>query len=142
MPRLRRMKLEHEIKIYPPSVTLTAYSNTPGSRNAVIALNVKGMREPRTITVVKKFIVGKYEWKWLQNYCQDYLGFGSTASSASPISSLEQVLDWDNKSDTDLIKIAHFMLEWEEKLCPHLNLTEVDIHDIKDIHKDKPELQR
>ena len=66
MPRLRRMKLEHERKIYPPSVTLTAYSNTPGSRNAVITLNVKGMREPRTITVVKKFTVGKYAWKWLQ----------------------------------------------------------------------------
>ena len=69
MPRLRRMELEHERKIYPPSVTLTAYSNTPGSRNAVITLNVKGTREPtpRTITVVKKFTVGKYAWKWLQN---------------------------------------------------------------------------
>ena len=72
----------------------------------------------------------------------NHIGFGSAASSASPISSLEQILDWDNESDTDLIKIAHCMLDWEEKLRPHLNLTEVDIRDIKDIHKDKPELER
>ena len=55
------MKLEHENKIYPPSVTVLVYSNRPGSQTAEVTLDVKGMREPtpRTITVVKNFTVGK-----------------------------------------------------------------------------------
>ena len=67
---------------------------------------------------------------------------GMVGTYASPISSLELILDWDNDSERDLIRIAHCMLEWEEKLCPHLELTNVDIHDIKEMYKDKPEMQR
>ena len=47
-------------------------------------------------------------------------------------------LDWDS----NLNKIAHHMLKWEEKLCSPLGLTEIDVHDIKEIHPNKPELQR
>lgn len=50
---------------------------------------------------------------------------------------LEQQLDWGH-----LIKIAHHMLDWEEKLCSYLGLTEEDIHDVKAIHSNNPELQR
>jgi hypothetical protein len=56
---------------------------------------------------------------------------------------MEQVLDWDHEGvDRDLIAIAHHMLYWEETLCPHLGLTEVDVHDIKHCHPNKPQLQR
>ena len=50
----------------------------------------------------------------------------------------QEQLDWDG----DLNKIAHHMLDWKEKLCSPLGLTEVDVHDIKEIHPNKPELQR
>jgi hypothetical protein len=41
---------------------------------------------------------------------------------------MEQVLDWNHEGvDKDLTEIAHCMLYWEEKLCPHLGLTEVDV---------------
>ena len=56
---------------------------------------------------------------------------------ASALPHLEQQLDWN-----DLIEIAHHMLDWEEKLCTHLGLTAVDIHDIKAKHQNNPELQR
>ena len=38
--------------------------------------------------------------------------------------------------------ICPHMLDWEEKLCTHLGLTAVDIHDIKARHQNNPELQR
>ena len=56
---------------------------------------------------------------------------------AGALPHLEQQLDWN-----DLIEIAHHMLDWEEKLCTHLRLTAVDIHDIKAKHQNNPELQR
>ena len=55
---------------------------------------------------------------------------------------LEKQLDWDNDTERDLIEIAHPMLSWEEKLCPHLELTRVDIHDPKEMYSGKPVLQR
>lgn len=56
---------------------------------------------------------------------------------------LKQVLDWDHGGvDIDLMEIAHHMLHWEERLSPYLELTEVDIHDIHDEHRGKPELER
>lgn len=59
------------------------------------------------------------------------------------ISHIDQVLDWDNEGvGSDLDKIAHDMLDWEEKLCSCLGLTEVDAHDIKEIYSGNPELQR
>ena len=64
----------------------------------------------------------------------------SLPGSARPL--LEQLLDWNNDTERDLIEIAHHMLDWEEKLCPHLGLTVVDVHDIKHIYLTSPELQR
>ena len=56
---------------------------------------------------------------------------------------LDEVLDWDQKGvDKDLVEIAHHMLGWEEQLSALLGLTQVDIHDIKEIHFKQPELQR
>jgi hypothetical protein len=56
---------------------------------------------------------------------------------------LEKQLDWDHEGvDRDLNEIAHYMLNWEEKLRIHLGLTVVDVHDIKDKYPSKPELQR
>ena len=67
----------------------------------------------------------------------------SLVASANACPLLEQLLDWDHEGvDKDLIEIAHHMLNWEEKLCSHLGLTEVDKHDIKEIYTGKPELQR
>ena len=58
-------------------------------------------------------------------------------ASARPY--LELQLDW-----VDLCEIAHVhhMLDWEERLCTHLGLTEVDVHDIKAMHFGNPPLQR
>ena len=42
----------------------------------------------------------------------------------------------------DLCEIARHMLDWEERLCTHLGLTEVDVHGIKAMHFDNPPLQR
>ena len=51
----------------------------------------------------------------------------SLVASANVHPLLEQQLDWDHEGvDKDLIH----MLNWEEKLCSHLGLTEVDRHDI------------
>ena len=47
---------------------------------------------------------------------------------------LELEVEWG-----DIVDIAHHMLGW---LCSHLGLTQVDLHDIKVIHKDNPLLQR
>ena len=56
---------------------------------------------------------------------------------------LEQQVDYDHEGvDKDLDEIAQYMLDWEEKLLPHLSLTEVDRHDIKVIHSNSPVLQR
>ena len=71
--------------------------------------------------------------------------FSAYVCSLSPAArpNLELLLDWGHDGvDRDLIEIAHHMLHWEEKLCSHLGLTAVDIHDIKAIHHNKPELQR
>lgn len=65
---------------------------------------------------------------------------GKIPTSAHPL--LQKQLDWDNQTDRDLIEIASNMLDWEENLCTHLGLKEVDIRDIKDIHPGKPDLQR
>ena len=55
---------------------------------------------------------------------------------------LELQMDWGHEGvDRDLIEIAHHMFFWEEKLCSHLKLAAVDIHDIKAIHPNNPELQ-
>jgi hypothetical protein len=62
---------------------------------------------------------------------------------ASVRAHLNQQLDWDNKGmNKDLIKIAYHMLGWEERLVTHLELTDVDIHDIKARNQGKPEMQR
>ena len=57
---------------------------------------------------------------------------------------LDKVLDWDQEGvDKDLIVIAHHMLGWEEQLSAQLlGLTQEDIHDIKEIFFQQPELQR
>ena len=55
---------------------------------------------------------------------------------------LEYQLDYDNDVDRDLREIAHHMLGWDVKLAKHLELTEVDISDIKEEDPKKPELQR
>ena len=59
----------------------------------------------------------------------------SLPASARP--HLELQLDW-----VALCEIAHHMLDWEERLCTHLGLTEVDIHDIKAMPIGNPSLQR
>ncbi len=56
---------------------------------------------------------------------------------------LERQLDWDHEGvDRDLNEIADVMLDWEVRLSSHLGLTDVDIHDIKEIHNKQPSLQR
>ena len=70
-------------------------------------------------------------------------GVGLAASyPISATSHLALRLDWDNDIESDLIEIARHMVDWEEKLCPHLELTHTEIHDIKAKHKDNPVLQR
>ena len=67
----------------------------------------------------------------------------ATSLPAGAISHLDQVLDRSNDGvERDLIEIAHHMLDWEEKLCSPLGLTEVDVRDIKEIYSGNPELQR
>ena len=56
---------------------------------------------------------------------------------------LEWELDWGHEGvDKDLSEIAHHMLDWEERLATHLELTAVDIHDIRSKHRDSAPLQR
>ena len=56
---------------------------------------------------------------------------------------LERQLDWGHEGvDKDLSEIADHMIKWEEKLAAPLGLTEVDIDDIKAVHRDSPPLQR
>ena len=56
---------------------------------------------------------------------------------------LERQLDWDHGGvDVDLNEIADHMLDWEERLSAHLELTRIDINDIKEIHSNRPPLQR
>ena len=56
---------------------------------------------------------------------------------------LEWQLDLGHEGvDKDLYEIAHHMLDWEEALMAHLQLTEVDRSDIKDTYPGKPLLQR
>ena len=70
-------------------------------------------------------------------------GVGLVASyPISATSHLKLRLDWDNDIEKDLIEIAYHMVDWEEKLCPHLGLTHTEIHDIKAKYKDNPVLQR
>ena len=69
--------------------------------------------------------------------CNDLLSAYASSLPASALPHLDQQLNW-----TDLTEIAHHMLDWEEKLCTHLGLTAVDIHDIKAKHQNNPKLQR
>ena len=71
---------------------------------------------------------------------------GSSFLSSLPAGArihLELQLDSDNEGvEKDLSEIAQHMLGWEEKLCVHLRLTKVDIHDIKATYSGNPPLQR
>ncbi len=56
---------------------------------------------------------------------------------------LELKLDWGHEGvEKDLSKIADHMIGWEEKLSTHLELTRIDIDDIKKRNHDNPFLQR
>ena len=71
--------------------------------------------------------------------------YQSYVSSLPPPSRphLEREIDYENDGvDKDLNEIAHHMIDWEEELSAHLELTQVDIHDIKAIYRDSPALQR
>ena len=76
----------------------------------------------------------------------DSCNFTSYVSSLPPAvrPHLEYQLDYDNKGvDKDLYEIAHLMLDWDLKLAAHLELTEIDINDIKKNYLlIEPELQR
>ena len=77
--------------------------------------------------------------------CSSAPNFASYVSSLPPgiRPFLEKQLDWDSKGvGKDLNMIAHHMLDWEVKLSSHLNLTDIDISDIKEEFMQKPELQR
>ena len=67
-----------------------------------------------------------------------------TYISTLPQSLLEKELDWDSEGvDKDLVEIADKMIHWEEKgLHSLLELSHIDVHDIKDAYRDKPVLQR
>lgn len=78
-----------------------------------------------------------------------YIGGGADISSyvcslpACARPHLEWQLDWGHDGvDQDLHQIAHYMIDWEEALIAHLQLTEVDRSDIKDTYPGKPLLQR
>ena len=71
--------------------------------------------------------------------------YSSYVSSLPPSARLylEQVLDWDHEGvEKDLSEISDHMLDWEEKLATHLELTTIDIHDIKVAYNRVPALQR
>ena len=55
---------------------------------------------------------------------------------------LEYQLDSDNDVDRDLREIAHHMLGWDSNLATPLQLTQVDISDIKESFLERPELRR
>lgn len=56
---------------------------------------------------------------------------------------LDKVLDWDQEGvEKHLDKIAYQMIEWEQKLAIELEMTEVDIHDIKERYQKSGRLQR
>ena len=73
---------------------------------------------------------------------KDYPSYVETLPpSARP--HLELQLDWGHGDvEKDLSEIANHMLDWEEKLATHLELTPIDIHDIKEANFSKPILQR
>ena len=54
---------------------------------------------------------------------------------------LDCQLDFDNRVGKDLSEIAHHMLDWEERLATHLELTITDINDINK-SQNSPPLQR
>ena len=55
---------------------------------------------------------------------------------------LDKTLDYEhNRVEKDLTEIAGFFVDWESK-ASHLGLTNVDISDIKETYRSKPELQR
>lgn len=54
---------------------------------------------------------------------------------------LGKVLDWDHEGDMDLLEIADYMLDWENKLSTDLGLAAHEIEDIKKDHS-KPIAQR
>ena len=56
---------------------------------------------------------------------------------------LELQLDWGHGDvEKDLSEIANHMLDWEEKLVTHLELTPIDIHDLKNKYSNEPVLER
>ena len=56
---------------------------------------------------------------------------------------LGKVLDYDSQGvDRDLSEIARHMRQWEEQLAVPLGLTQTDIDDIKERHKESAGLQR
>lgn len=59
--------------------------------------------------------------------------------SATACSWLDEMLDWDHHGvNSDLYSIAEHMVDWEEKLAALLQLTDVEIHDLKKIHINDP----
>ena len=73
---------------------------------------------------------------------QDYTSYlSSLPDSAFPF--LERELDWNcDGVEKDQSEIAEHMLGWDEKLSTHLELTHIDIHDIKQMYPNQPVLQR
>ena len=68
---------------------------------------------------------------------QSYLKSVPTSTEA-----LDQLLDWAQDGvECDLSEIADHMLGWE-RLAVHLELTPVNISDIKEKYPNQPELQR
>ena len=56
---------------------------------------------------------------------------------------LDKVLDWDNRGvNKDLDKIAHVMIDWEEKLSSGLEIPYVDIQNLKTEYANKDILLR
>ena len=66
---------------------------------------------------------------------KDYAWYVSSLP-ASARSYLDRELDWSHGGvEKDLSEIAEHMLGWDEKLSAHLELTHIDIHDIKETHE-------
>ena len=56
---------------------------------------------------------------------------------------LKKQLDWDHEGvDIDLCEIAKKMQDWEQKISAHMNLTRIEINDIKIKYSNQPLLQR
>ena len=76
---------------------------------------------------------------------QDGLDIQTYLNSLPPSAQPHLELKLDSGHDgveKDLAKIAHHMVDWQEKLVTHLELTHVDVKDILKIHPNNPVLQR